>query len=317
MTSNNTTLYRGGMQQIVDFILELDKLKGVARKVRPVGLDRFENSAEHSWQIALLAASLAHLAPTPIDVDRVIRMLLVHDIGEIDTGDTFFFVEGGWEERKAAELRAVTRIFGLLPGDQGAAFLALWVEFEQAKTADARFANAADRAMPVLLNLSNRGQSWRDHGVSHETVVRRVGPPIQEGCPALWDYLEIRLEDARRQGWFGALFFIVPTHRGQHDSFVHHTTSLGSQIAQHPRVAHHGIRRVRKGAAGQSSRVRRTCVLELIELIWLVFFSNCRDRIRQRRFAVAQRFVRCSRGRLFSRRAMDTLWRLGPRWRWL
>jgi putative hydrolases of HD superfamily len=149
------------MQRIVDFILELDKLKGVTRKTRPLGLDRYENSAEHSWQIALLAASLVHHAESPVDIDRVIAMLLVHDIGEIDTGDTLVYAEGGWEERKADELAAVTRIFGLLPGPQGAAFLALWKEFEEGVSAEARFANAADRAMPVLLNLANNGQSWR------------------------------------------------------------------------------------------------------------------------------------------------------------
>jgi putative hydrolase of HD superfamily len=191
------------MQQIVNFILELDKLKGVTRKVRPLGLDRYENPAEHSWQIALLAASLAQYAETAIDIHRVIAMLLVHDIGEIDTGDTMVYVEGGWEERKAAELAGVRRIFGMLPEPQGARFMALWLEFEAAETPEARFANAADRAMPVLLNLANGGQSWRENGISHERVVRRIAPPIQAGCPALWTYLEARLEEVRGKGWFG------------------------------------------------------------------------------------------------------------------
>jgi len=192
------------MQQIIDFIIELDKLKGVTRKTRPLGLDRYENSAEHSWQIALLAASLAPFANTAIDIHRVIGMLLVHDIGEIDTGDTIVYAEGGWEERKAAEHAAVKRIFGLLPEAQGAAFLALWEEFEKGETAEACFAHAADRAMPVLLNLANNGQSWRENGISHDRVVKRIGPPIQAGCPALWEYLEARLETARKNGWFGA-----------------------------------------------------------------------------------------------------------------
>jgi putative hydrolase of HD superfamily len=192
------------MQQIIDFILELDKLKAVTRKIRLRDADRYENSAEHSWQIALLAASLAPYAEASVDIGRVIRMLLVHDIGEIDTGDTMVFVEGGWEERKAAELAAVTRIFGLLPEAQGAEFMALWKEFERGETADARFANAADRAMPVLLNLANAGQSWRENGIGYERVVARVAPPIKAGCPALWDYLQSRLEEARGKGWFGA-----------------------------------------------------------------------------------------------------------------
>lgn len=192
------------MQQVIDFILELDKLKAVTRKIRLRDTDRYENSAEHSWQLALLASSLAPYADTPVDIDRVIRMLLVHDIGEIDTGDAMVFAEGGWEERKAAELAAVTRIFGLLPPEQGAELLSLWKEFERGETADARFANAADRAMPVLLNLANAGQSWRENGISYERVVARVASPIRAGCPALWDYLQSRLEDARGKEWFGA-----------------------------------------------------------------------------------------------------------------
>jgi putative hydrolase of HD superfamily len=193
------------MQQIVDFILELDKLKGVTRKTRPLGLDRYENSAEHSWQIALLAASMAQYSAEPIDIDRVICMLLVHDIGEIDTGDTIFYAEEGWPERKAGELAAVTRIFGMLPEPQAAKFLSLWREFEDCRTPEARFAHAADRAMPVLLNLANDGQSWRENGIDHARVVRRVGPPIKAGCPALWDYLEARLDEVRQKGWFGTL----------------------------------------------------------------------------------------------------------------
>jgi putative hydrolase of HD superfamily len=192
------------MQQIIDFILELEKLKGVTRKVRPLGLDRYENSAEHSWQLAMLGISLTGYAEVSVDINRVVRMLLVHDIGEIDTGDTMVFAEGGWEERKAAELAGVKRIFGMLPREQGADFLALWQEFERGETAEARFAHAVDRAMPVLLNLSNEGQSWRENGISYERVVRRVAPEIKAGCPALWSYLEVRLEEAQRRGLFGA-----------------------------------------------------------------------------------------------------------------
>jgi putative hydrolase of HD superfamily len=192
------------MQQIVDFILELDKLKGVTRKVRPIGIDRYENSAEHSWQLALMAFALERFAQSPVDIHRVIGMVLVHDIGEIDAGDVMVFVEGGWEQRQAAELAAVTRIFGMLPEPQRTDFLALWREFEFGDTPEARFAHAVDRAMPVLLNLSNKGQSWVENGVSYERVVRRIAPEIEAGCPALWKYLEVRLEEARQKGWFGA-----------------------------------------------------------------------------------------------------------------
>jgi putative hydrolases of HD superfamily len=188
------------MQQIVDFVLEIDRLKAVTRKIRPRGLDRYENSAEHSWQIALLATSLAGYAAAPVSIDHVIRMLLVHDLGEIDTGDTIFFAAEGLAQRKAGELAAVTRIFGLLPPAQGDAMMALWQEFETGETAEARFAHAADRAMPVLLNLNNNGQSWRENNISYARV---VGPPIASGCPALWSYIKLQLDDAQARGWFG------------------------------------------------------------------------------------------------------------------
>lgn len=190
------------MQQIVDFILEIDQLKAVTRKVRPVGLDRYENSAEHSWQIALFAAALAPYADGSLDLDRVIRMLLVHDLGEIDTGDTIVFAREGWQERKSAERVAVERMFALLPGTSGETFVALWEEFEVAESVEARFAHAVDRAMPVLLNLNNQGGSWKEHGISYARVLERVRPEIEAGCPALWRYLEQRLVEAHEKAWF-------------------------------------------------------------------------------------------------------------------
>jgi putative hydrolase of HD superfamily len=192
------------MQQIVDFILELDKLKAVTRKNRPLGLERYENSAEHSWQLALLAPALATFAEPGIEMNRVIGMVLVHDVGEIDTGDTIVFAEEGLEERKAAELVAVKRIFAMLPNETGQAFLALWIEFDSGETPEARFAHAVDWAMPTLLNLANNGQVWVENGISHERVVARIGPTIRAGCPPLWEYLEGRLKEARDKGWFGA-----------------------------------------------------------------------------------------------------------------
>ncbi len=190
------------MQQIADFILELDKLKTITRKIRVRGVDRFENPAEHSWQLALLATSLAPFADATIDINRVISMLLVHDVGEIDTGDTSAFVAEGLAERKAGERAAVTRIFGMLPDAQRDHLMSLWLEFEEEQTLESRFAHSVDRAMPVLLNLANNGQSWREHGITHDQVVRRCRPEIEGGCPALWTYLEGRLADERQRGWF-------------------------------------------------------------------------------------------------------------------
>lgn len=186
----------------IRFVLEIDKLKGVLRKVRPVGEDRYENTAEHSWQVALFALSLAQTLNPPIDVSRTVAMLLVHDIGEIDAGDKFVFAQDGWEERKAAELRAVERITGLAPDETGGFLLGLWKEFDAGETPEARFAKAVDRCTPVLLNLSNEGGSWLENGVSYERVIGRVGPEVESGCPELWNYLKQRLDDARRKGYF-------------------------------------------------------------------------------------------------------------------
>ena len=191
------------MDQVVAFILELDRLKAVTRKVKPLGQQRYENSAEHSWHLAMLALSMAPHAEPGTDMDRVIRMLLVHDIGEIDTGDTLFFIDAGRQDRKAAEEQAVARILGLLPDGQGVPLLDLWREFEAGTSREARFAQAMDRAAPVLLNLANDGQSWRENGVRYEQVVARVGPPIAAGCPALWTHIAGRLDAARDAGWFG------------------------------------------------------------------------------------------------------------------
>jgi putative hydrolase of HD superfamily len=190
------------LASVIRFVLEIDKLKGVARKVRPVGQDRYENTAEHSWQISLFALSLAQTLKPAIDVTRVVAMLLVHDIGEIDAGDKFVFAKDGWEERKATELRAVERITGLAPDETAGFLLGLWKEFDAGETPEALFAKAIDRCMPVLLNLSNEGGSWLENGVSYERVIARVGPEVENGCPELWNYLRQRLDDARRKGYF-------------------------------------------------------------------------------------------------------------------
>ena len=194
------------MQAIIDFVLELERLKAVTRKIRLRESGRLENSAEHSWQLALFAFSLRDCAPGGVYFDRVIRMLLVHDLGEIEIeiGDTMAFVEVGLEQRKRDERAAVTQLFGALPERDGDELLALWEEFEDAVTTEARFAHAIDRAMPVLHNLANAGQSWRENRISFERVVRRIRPPIETGCPALWEYLEPRLHEALARGWFGA-----------------------------------------------------------------------------------------------------------------
>ena len=149
------------------------------------------------------------LAETPAVEDDLVARLPVRmrggfdNAGEIDAGDTFIYEEGGWEARKQAERVAVARILGLLPDSQAAPLMDLWLEFEAADTPEARFANAVDRAMPALLNLANGGQSWRENGITYDRVIARIAPPIKAGCPALWEYMQARLAEADRDGWFG------------------------------------------------------------------------------------------------------------------
>ena len=192
------------MADTIRFVLEIDKLKGILRKVKPIGDLRYENTAEHSWQIAVFAMSLAEILELSIDVNRAVAMLLLHDLGEIDAGDKFVFAQDGWEERRAAELRAVERIFGIAPERTAKFMLSLWMDFDAGETAEARFARAVDRSMPVLLNLSNGGGSWLENGVTFERVTARVGPEIEAGCPELWGYLKEQLEAARHKGFFAA-----------------------------------------------------------------------------------------------------------------
>ena len=191
------------LQPIIDFIRELDKLKGVERKTRPLGLARFENSAEHSWQLAVLAMALSRYADGPIKLERVVSMLLLHDIGEIDAGDVIAYATDGMEQRKIAEAAAVKRICSILPGELSDEFESLWQEFEAAETPEAKFAHAMDRSIPIILNLANNGQSWRENGIRYEQVIKRNGPAVQTGCPPLWAYLERQLDEARANGWFG------------------------------------------------------------------------------------------------------------------
>ena len=188
---------------IVAFIMETDKLKAVIRKTRPQGLQRYENSAEHSWQVALAALALQKYASRPVDINRVLRMLLVHDLGEIDVGDVIVYAAND-PAHLAAERQGVARILGLLPDNMGDEYLALWDEFEAAETADAQFAKAMDRALPLMHNLYDGGHSWRQNGIQKHQVDAINKPKIIKGCPALWEFIEPVLAKAEADGWFDA-----------------------------------------------------------------------------------------------------------------
>ena len=188
--------------QFSEFITELDKLKAVKRQITlPLDNDRQENSAEHSWHVALMATTRAPFAAQPIDISRVVRMILIHDVVEIDAGDLFAFQEAAEHEAQAEkELAAAKRIFGLLPAPLNQELLALWLEFEEAETPDAEFAKAMDRVLPVFQNMQNQGGSWKKHGVTREKIAQR-NKHLITCAPSLWDYVNTQLDNAVKKGW--------------------------------------------------------------------------------------------------------------------
>ncbi|RMH21560.1 MAG: HD domain-containing protein [Acidobacteria bacterium] len=190
------------LQQQIAFALEIDRLKTVLRRTAITDRSRQENSAEHSWHVAMMALLLAEYAPPGLDVGRVVRMLLVHDLVEIDAGDTFCYDADAVAGQAAREAQAAARLFALLPADQAAELRALWDEFEARQTPEARFARALDCLQAVLLNVNTGGHSWRRHGVSRRQVRERV-QLIADGAPALWPLVEGWIEDAAAKGWIG------------------------------------------------------------------------------------------------------------------
>lgn len=178
------------------FLDEADRLKGVLRATTVLGGARPENSGEHSWHLALYAMVLADQAGPGVRIDRVIRMLLIHDLVEIDTGDVPIHSAGGQAhgsaEVLAAEQAAADRIFGLLPDDLATEFRALWEEFEAAETPDAVFAKSLDRVQPVMQNLASEGGTWTTYEVSFEQLEARVGHKVARGAPTLWTHVRAR-----------------------------------------------------------------------------------------------------------------------------
>ncbi|HQU82410.1 MAG TPA: HD domain-containing protein [Pyrinomonadaceae bacterium] len=183
------------LEKCFEFILEVEKLKAVQRKVKPLGLERYENSAEHSWQISLLALTLSRFAHESVNIEKVVKMMLVHDIGEIDADDVFFFDEEGRANAKEKELAAIERIFGLLPEEKGREFLELWNEFEHGTSHEAKFARAIDRVMPVLQNLYNNKQSWLENNVTKEQILTKTAY-IGEGNELIWETIAEKIEKA-------------------------------------------------------------------------------------------------------------------------
>ncbi|ETT01103.1 HD domain-containing protein [Providencia sp. PROV188] len=189
----------GAFTEVVQFLMELDKLKSVYRKNKLLNRERHENTAEHSWQFAVAAMAFAPYVPG-VNLERAIKLALVHDIVEIDAGDVLVFDNAAREAIHDDEVKAANRLFNLLPSPQNAEFLALWNEYDAVETLESKYANAIDRAMPMLLNLHNQGQSWVENHIRHEQVVSKCDY-IQEILPEFWLQLKQQLEQAHQKGW--------------------------------------------------------------------------------------------------------------------
>jgi putative hydrolases of HD superfamily len=182
------------------FVAEIGLLKGVLRQTMLSGLDRRENSAEHSWHIALMALALAEHAPAGTDIGRVMAMLLVHDLVEIDAGDLFVYADQAKQaSQEHAERAAADRIFALLPPDQASSLRALWDEFEECRTQEARFARGVDRLQPMLENLKAGGGTWKEHRITADQVLAKV-ELIEDGSPGLGRYARDLIAGAVRDG---------------------------------------------------------------------------------------------------------------------
>ncbi len=188
------------LAQQLRFITELDRLKQVLRQTRLMDASRRENSAEHSWHLAVMATILLEYAPAGTDLTRVLEMVVFHDVVEIEAGDTFAFDVQANHDKSAREQAAATSIFGLLPDDLEVRLRGLWDEFESAATNEARFANALDRLQPLLHNYHTQGGTWRAHQVSRDRVRERMRP-IEYGAPTLWPYVLRLIDDAQQQGF--------------------------------------------------------------------------------------------------------------------
>jgi putative hydrolase of HD superfamily len=188
------------LSQQIQFIIEIDKLKGILRQTRLTDNSRQENSAEHSWHLAIMAIVLAEYSPPSVDLLRAIKMLLIHDLVEIDSGDTFCYDVQGNLDKAAREETAATRLFGMLPEEQGKELRELWEEFEAFETATARFAVALDRLQPLLHNQQNQGGTWQLHGITKNQVIQRMAP-VQEVSPVLGLMVEQIIEDCIAAGY--------------------------------------------------------------------------------------------------------------------
>ncbi|MEM1392881.1 MAG: HD domain-containing protein [Cyanobacteria bacterium P01_H01_bin.150] len=188
------------LEQQLQFIIEIDKLKNVLRQTLLIDVSRRENSGEHSWHLAMMTIILAEYATEGTDLFRAMKMSLIHDLVEIDAGDTFCFDEKGYESKAEREIQAATRIFGILPEEQSKELRLLWDEFEVRETPTAKFAAALDRIQPFLHNRETEGGTWKIHNINQNQVMKRM-TPVEEGTPELWDFILKEIENCIAAGY--------------------------------------------------------------------------------------------------------------------
>lgn len=186
----------------INFLLEIDKLKSIIRRSLLVDGSRLENTAEHSWHLAMLVLTLAPHAGAEVDPLHAMKLLLVHDIVEIDAGDTFAYDVAGHEDKQEREMAAADRIFGLLPDEQAVEIRALWDEYEARSTPTAMFAYACDRLQPMLLNASSGGVSWKEHGIQ-QSQVKAFNAPVADAAEEFWQLALAVVDDAVQSGQLG------------------------------------------------------------------------------------------------------------------
>jgi putative hydrolase of HD superfamily len=189
------------LEKQIEFIVEIDKLKKVCRQTVLMDGSRHENDAEHSWHLTVMAMLLSEYAVDKgINVSKVIKMVLIHDIIEIDAGDTFCYDDKAHEDKQEREQRAAERLFSILPPDQAKELMGLWQEFEERKTIEARFAAALDRLQPLLHNYHTNGHSWQKHHITSDRVIERNGA-IEEASNVLWNYAKELIDKAVDKGF--------------------------------------------------------------------------------------------------------------------
>lgn len=189
------------LQKQINFIIEIDKLKSVYRQTLLTDNTRYEGDAEHSWHLATMAFLLKDYSKDPnLDILKVIKMVLIHDVVEIDAGDTYCYDVVGYEDKREREEKAAERIFKILPEKQAEEILHLWEEFEERKTSEAKFAAALDRLQPVLNNYYTEGKSWIEHDIKVSQVIER-NKHINDGAPLLWEYTLDLINDAVKKGY--------------------------------------------------------------------------------------------------------------------